>query len=238
MSHAAPPPRPRTGPLLYVEDDESIREAIGLALEDAGLPVKIVASAEEGLAFVERQPVSLIVTDFNLPGESGLWLLEETKRRNLYTGPGIIVTAQWNLPPIDDYEVLYKPVDLDVLLGRVASHIGELLPPAPAAAILPVELALYVSHSMASRRAQVNLHRLLEQFDPKSYRVQILDLAAFGASAELSADHVAYTPTLVKRAPEPKGWLIGDLSKTDFVLDWLDGAGLVRRVLTLPARRH
>lgn len=232
------PIRPRSGPILYVEDDESIREAIGLALEDAGLPVQIAASAEEGMAFLEREPVSLIVTDYNLPGESGVWLLDEARRRRLYAGPGVIVTAHWNLPPLDDYEVLHKPVDLDVLLGRVAALIGDLVPPAPVVAPVKVQLALHVSHSLASRRAQANLAKLLEHFDPATYELRVLDLARALATAELAADHVAYTPTLVKRFPEPKSWLIGDLSRTDSVVEWLDGAGLGRKVIALPARRH
>ena len=58
--------------ILLIEDEQIVREVIEDTLTMAGFEVISVADAANGLAFLEGpNPVSLVVTDNNLPGASG-----------------------------------------------------------------------------------------------------------------------------------------------------------------------
>jgi DNA-binding response OmpR family regulator len=59
--------------ILLVEDDALVRMSIADELRDQGYRVVEGSSAEEGRRFMlADEPISLIVTDVNLPGVSGL----------------------------------------------------------------------------------------------------------------------------------------------------------------------
>ena len=62
--------------LLYVEDDDDLREMIALAFVDAGFDVTTVPSAEAALAELQATTYDIVLTDYNLPGATGRWLLE------------------------------------------------------------------------------------------------------------------------------------------------------------------
>ena len=58
--------------LLFVEDDDSIRLALGLALEDEGYEVREAHNGRSGLdAFNEREP-DLVLLDLQMPGGTGM----------------------------------------------------------------------------------------------------------------------------------------------------------------------
>jgi hypothetical protein len=72
-----------------------------------------------------------------------------------------------------------------------------------------VELVLYVSpNSGPCLRAANNVRQLLAAFEPTQVRFEVKDLSRNVASAE--EDHVIFTPTLVKRRPDPPAWFVGD----------------------------
>src|SRR5207253_9110373 len=59
-------------PVCIVDDDASVREAVGSLLRSAGLTVETFASAREFLASPRRDAPSCLVLDVELPGQSGL----------------------------------------------------------------------------------------------------------------------------------------------------------------------
>ncbi|MGC8917218.1 MAG: PAS domain S-box protein [Thermoanaerobaculum sp.] len=71
---APAPPRGQGQPLLLVEDEPLAREALATALADLGYEVTPVASAEEALALPDLERFSVLVTDYGLPGVTGLEL--------------------------------------------------------------------------------------------------------------------------------------------------------------------
>ena len=76
------------GPLvLVVDDDPSVRKALGRLLRSAGLEVKVFASASELLAFERPLQPSCLVLDLHLPDMDGLELL----RRVVATAPDLPV---------------------------------------------------------------------------------------------------------------------------------------------------
>jgi hypothetical protein len=72
-----------------------------------------------------------------------------------------------------------------------------------------VELTLYISAaSAASLRARSQIERALADFDRSRVQFEVLDVSLAVRRAE--ADHVIFTPTLVKRRPDPPAWFVGE----------------------------
>jgi PAS domain S-box-containing protein len=67
--------------VLIVDDEESIREIVEHGLAARGMRVQGVASAEEALESMQKSAFETVVCDFNLPGWSGLRLLEEARAK-------------------------------------------------------------------------------------------------------------------------------------------------------------
>ena len=71
----APPTGAQTPVVYVVDDDETVREAIGLVIEDAGMAVEGHADAESFLAAYEPERPACLLIDAYLPGMDGLELL-------------------------------------------------------------------------------------------------------------------------------------------------------------------
>ncbi len=73
--------------VLIVDDALELGRMLRFALEslEAGLDVRVVPSAEEAMLEASRQPVSLIVVDFRLPGMTGLELIDKIRARDKET---------------------------------------------------------------------------------------------------------------------------------------------------------
>jgi hypothetical protein len=80
------------------------------------------------------------------------------------------------------------------------------------------------SASAASTQARRNLELVLDGFDRSQIKYTICDLGRDPMAGEI--DRVAFTPTLVKRYPEPRMWLLGTLRETDVVADLLRVCGV------------
>ena len=102
--------------ILLVEDDRDIREMISTLLDMSGFTVVACETAESGLNALREQEFDLVLTDYALPQQSGLWLLNEAQSEGLLEGrPALIVTAHPQVAGGDSYEVIQKPLDLDEL---------------------------------------------------------------------------------------------------------------------------
>ena len=78
--------------LLFIEDDDAIRLALSLALEDEGYEVREAEDGRSGLAaFLEREP-DLVLLDLRLPDMSGFEVCRNLRATSIV--PIIIVTAQ------------------------------------------------------------------------------------------------------------------------------------------------
>ena len=75
-----------------VEDDPSIRAALGLALEDEGYEVLQSPNGRTGLAMLAEESPDIVLLDLRLPDISGFDVCREMRQRS--SVPIIIVTAQ------------------------------------------------------------------------------------------------------------------------------------------------
>lgn len=82
----------RSRTVVVVEDDASVRGAIVSLLDAAGLECTAFASAEDCLAADIEGAAACVVSDWRMPGVSGLGLLEAMRERGAKT-PLILITA-------------------------------------------------------------------------------------------------------------------------------------------------
>jgi FixJ family two-component response regulator len=117
-----------------VENDGELREAIINLLGSAGIATRGFRSAEEFLKSRRRSHAACLVLDVELPGMSGLDLLERLRARDIDL-PVVLVTAadpaRWrrgraSLP--GDTKFLRKPFTGEDLLRAVARALGKLRP--------------------------------------------------------------------------------------------------------------
>ncbi|MGZ4958794.1 MAG: phosphate regulon transcriptional regulator PhoB [Methylomonas sp.] len=112
--------------ILVVEDEEAIREMLVMALEQAGLKVLPVASAELALQALAENMIDLILLDWMLPGISGVELARRLKNDAGYKAlPIILLTARGEEEDkirgleigADDY--ITKPFSPKELIARI-----------------------------------------------------------------------------------------------------------------------
>ena len=112
------------GRILIVEDDESLRRTTKAQLENIGYQTFAAADVGEALEILHAQVVDLVLTDLNLPDESGLDLLKKIRLDYpetvvvLVTGFGSIETAV-DAMRHGAYDYLTKPVHPDELKALV-----------------------------------------------------------------------------------------------------------------------
>ncbi|MXW99678.1 MAG: response regulator transcription factor [Acidimicrobiaceae bacterium] len=109
--------------ILTVEDDERIRTALRLALEDEGWEVDEVASGEEALAAFDRVPADVVLVDIMLPGIDGFDICRAIRKAS--DVPIVMITARSDTHDVvagleagaDDY--LTKPFAPKELSARI-----------------------------------------------------------------------------------------------------------------------
>jgi FixJ family two-component response regulator len=92
------PPQPAcTVDVGVIDDDESLREAIGSLLRSVGLQVRLYPQAEAFLAPAREEAVRCLVADIRMPGLGGLDLLTMLSARHVRT-PIILMSAHGDVP--------------------------------------------------------------------------------------------------------------------------------------------
>ena len=109
--------------LLFIEDDDGIRLALSMALEDEGYEVRQAPNGEDGLVEFHRSPPDLVLLDLRLPGMSGFDVCRALRAESIV--PIIMITAQTDTHDMvagleagaDDY--VTKPVVPKELAARI-----------------------------------------------------------------------------------------------------------------------
>jgi DNA-binding response OmpR family regulator len=109
--------------LLFIEDDDQIRLALTMALEDEGYKVREAPDGRTGLAEFAEHETDLVLLDLRLPDLSGFDVCRALRARSIV--PIIIITAQTDTHDLvagleagaDDY--VTKPVVPKELAARI-----------------------------------------------------------------------------------------------------------------------
>lgn len=119
-----------SGRVWVVDDDRSIRWVLEKALDQAGIPVTLFASAEDVLEALANETPTVILTDIRMPGMDGLSFVKVIQERDPKL-PVVVMTAHSDLESaVQSYqhgafEYLAKPFDVDeavAVLTRAIAH--------------------------------------------------------------------------------------------------------------------
>ena len=106
--------------LLIIDDEKNIREGLAANFEMDGYNVKLAENGKQGLEFLAKGDIDLVITDLRMPGISG----EEVLRKVTTETPGvpvIVLTGHGSIDSAVDamrngaYDFLTKPLNLDQL---------------------------------------------------------------------------------------------------------------------------
>ncbi|HEY3353978.1 MAG TPA: sigma-54 dependent transcriptional regulator [Polyangia bacterium] len=196
----APPPR-----TLVVDDEQSMREFLGICLRRAGHDVVVAATAEAAMAeLADGRGFDLAITDLKLPGKSGLDVLDAVKARSPET-PVIVVTA-YATPETaisamkrGAYDYLTKPFKVDEI-GLVIARALEKRQLVRDNAVLRAEISARrgLDRLIGKSQPMQRIYELVRKVAPT--RANVLVLGESGTGKELVARAVHH---LSPRADQP-----------------------------------
>lgn len=126
--------------ILTVEDDERIRTAVRMALEDEGWTVDGAASGEDALDRFAEQPADVVLIDLMLPGIDGFAVCRSIRRSS--DVPIVMVTARADTHDVvagleagaDDY--VTKPFQPKELSARIRALLRRARPSSAGSSLL------------------------------------------------------------------------------------------------------
>jgi DNA-binding NtrC family response regulator len=110
--------------LLVVDDDDAMRQMLRDLFHDAGYRVWDAPSAEAGLEISREHEMDLVLSDVNMPGQSGIELVGELRRIRPET-PVVLMTAFASVASAVEamragaFDYITKPFENDVALLAV-----------------------------------------------------------------------------------------------------------------------
>jgi two-component system response regulator FlrC len=151
-------------PILVVEDDPSLREAIGDTLELAGRPYVAVDGGEAALRVLGEKAFSIVVSDVRMMPMDGITLLKEIRARLPHL-PVVLMTAYAEVEKAVDAmrsgacDFLLKPFEPKALLAHINKY--ELVATEDSAGVIAIDPASRDLFTIAQRVAQTDATVLL-----------------------------------------------------------------------------
>jgi DNA-binding NtrC family response regulator len=170
--------------ILVVDDDNTLREMVALALEKSGFTAVRASSAGEARKVLRADRPDLVICDIYMPGGDGLSFLREVQETE-DPPPVILMTARGSVETasvaarIGAFDYLAKPFDVSILVERVrAALVSRPLPTAT-----PVEGP--ASMIVGSHPGIVEVYKAVARVAP--LRVPVLVFGETGTGKELIA---------------------------------------------------
>lgn len=194
-----------SGPVLVVDDDESVRGAVSSLLEQAGYAVLSAATGEEALEIAAHETPSLVVLDICLPGVSGYQVCVDLRARFGAGLPIVFISAARTesydrvaglLVGGDEY--FSKPLSRDEFLIRVHRLIARSTPLNPDVTDQLTNREQDVLRLLAEGKASSEIATLLV-ITPKTVSTHVDHvLKKLGVSSRAQAVALAYRRDLVR----------------------------------------
>ncbi len=128
---AKPPEASPETALLVVDDDDNVRRALRRVLRRTRCRILDAPDAAGALAVLEREPVQVVVSDYRMPGLSGVEFLREVKerwpriQRVLLTGQADSTAIEEAVNRSEIFRFIWKPWDDGHLLITIQSAIDQ-----------------------------------------------------------------------------------------------------------------
>src|SRR5580658_3061240 len=169
--------------LLFVDDDDALRRALGAVLTHHGFDLTAVSSVPEALELISTRKFDVLLSDLNIgePGD-GFTVVSAMRRVQpeactfILTGyPDLETAIQGIRSQVDDY--FSKPLHIDRLVGAISALRSGRRPPGKS---LPTRKVAEILRDLSSVICERWLHLVLR--DP--------ELAALPLTREERSDHV------------------------------------------------
>jgi DNA-binding NtrC family response regulator len=175
------------GRILIVEDRDSLRRMLELALGQEGYEVATAADGRAGMRLLAERPFDFVLTDLKLPDVSGIEVLEASRAAQprvpvvVLTGYGTVGAAVEAMK-LGAYDFLEKPLEIDDLTRLIERAIGE----RDEAAVFRVAGAPAIVGSHPRLRAAI---RLLQRVGPTESNVLLTGESGTGKELFARAIH-------------------------------------------------
>lgn len=116
--------------VFVVDDDEPVRDAIGMLLDTVELPYETFASAQEFLDAYHKDRTGCLVLDIRMPGMSGLELQEHLQKMHAPI-PIVFITGHGDIPMAVEamkrgaVDFIRKPFRDQELLDRIQEALTQ-----------------------------------------------------------------------------------------------------------------
>jgi len=106
--------------VLFIDDEEGIRNVVSIAIMDAGYKVLTAADGQSGIELCKRESPQIIITDIRMPGINGIEVLKRIKETDpekeviVVTGYGDMDMAISALQ-LDASDFITKPINNEAL---------------------------------------------------------------------------------------------------------------------------
>src|SRR5512146_3041599 len=118
--------------VLVVDDDEHVRRTLGRILRGRFRgKVLLAAEAAEGLTLLGREPIQAVISDYRMPGMSGVEFLRVVKerwpavQRVLLTGQADSSAIEEAVNQAEIFRFIWKPWDDGHLLITIQSAVDQ-----------------------------------------------------------------------------------------------------------------
>jgi DNA-binding NtrC family response regulator len=146
--------------ILIVDDEDSVRDSLTSVLEREGYTVHQASGGDEGLLLLKERQIHLVISDYNMPGMTGVDFLKLVRQRNpdvvriMLTGDPDPQTIIRSINEGEVYRFIKKPWDNTLL--RVTVYF----------AFETIQLEQENRRLIAALRRQMNFLRDMERDFP------------------------------------------------------------------------
>ena len=116
--------------ILFIDDELPMREMFQRLFQDSEYEILLASDGMEGLEIFDKEKVHLVVTDFSMPGMTGMDVLREIKQKDQNV-PVILITAFATIETaveaikVGAYDYITKPFDpdaIEITIKNALSH--------------------------------------------------------------------------------------------------------------------
>lgn len=199
-----------TPPVYLVDDDDAVREAIGLLLRTVGLEVRSFASPDAFLASLATLAPGCLILDIRMPVMSGLKLQQALRERGV-TWPTVIISGHGDIEACrrafrnGAIDFLSKPVDEEDLIDAIRKGHD----------------ALERNSRQAAETAEAR--ELLSRLTPRE--AEVLDMIARGLTTRQISEALELSARTVDSHRAAIAAKFGTTSTAEQTRFWLDAGG-------------